>query len=179
MNKLINLGFYFNKNKNYIDLTSNFHPSGKKVSDLEIKKNLYKYQVRKNICSFKIDETIKKWSGSFTKYKGFVLVFPSQNSDSILEDIKYIQKSIFEILYKHKNKIIYKPGKDYFEEVLLEHNFFGKYILNDSISFDKNSISIEINGISDNTIIKICENISIKSFIIKNLNTNKIYFFNK
>lgn len=179
-NKMKKITDYLNKKGDIcIDISSIFHSSGKQVFELKVKKSLYKYQVRKNICSFKVDKTIKKWTGSFANYKGAIFVFPSQLSKDILENSEVIKDSFLRVLEEDKGRIIYKPNATGFKDLPFEHNFFGKYIVNDSISFDENSVSVEINGIPDDIIFELCDNVFIKSFIVKNLNTRKIYFCHK
>lgn len=128
------------------------------------------------------------------RYQGGVIVFPADatvaklDTNALNRDIKQILHTFnqrinkFEILHKIKNKFN-NCNKEHISAYCVGNFFHGKYIGNNGEIYDKQSLTLEVNGLSTKGLLYLAETVARifkqKCSVVKDLNTSKIYIANE
>lgn len=168
-----------------------FHPKGLSYPNgSNYQRGGYIMECKQNLNSFVLDEGVHDTQYGMADYRGGVIVFSTDvnavelDSNKILNKIKQII-----VTYKHRLKkdsmmhnVINKfndNGGEYIGAYSVGNFFKGKYVGDNGDMFNDKSLSIEINGLSSESLLKLAEMIAQEfmqeTVLVKDLNKNKIY----
>ena len=168
-----------------------FHPEGKTMPNgHSIQRGGYIQECIKNAESFVLDEGVHGEQYGLSKYKGGVIVFATDVNAVKLHDNNVINKvkQFIETIKNRwgKDKIVHNAinrfNKDSEERIgaySLGNFFKGKYIGDNGEMFSDKSISLEIDGLSSKSLLRLAEILATdfkqETVLVKDLNKNKIY----
>lgn len=129
-----------------------FHPSGKSLPNgSHFQRGGFLHECQQNKDAYILDEGVHCEQCGLSKYRGGVITFPNQ--------------------FKEKSESIgvYSVG-----------NFFkGNFVGESGEMYDETSLSIDVNGLSSESLIQLAENIAEKfhqeNVLVKDLNNGKIF----
>lgn len=169
-----------------------FHPEGKDMpNSVYVHRGFFLNECIKNMDSFVLTEGVCADQGSLSKYKGGVIVFSTDVNAVQTSENKLVNK-IRQVVNTYKNRL--RRGKiigdalksfnitnknEQVTNYTVGSSFKGSYLGQNGKIYNENSISIEINGLSSESLLALAE-ILYKSFnqecvLVKDLNKNKIY----
>ena len=171
-----------------------FHPTGKPVPDTShIHKGFYYEASDKNRNSFIMDETIHDEPNHSGKFKGGVIVFPvgvhaeTMSANNLKNEICQFWTTLEQ--RHNKSSIIHKLTRLFHDEPQLVDEqiyrcrvgsfFKGQYRSDDRTLFDENSIAVQVNGITADSLLLLAEYLC-KSFrqatvLVKDFYADGIY----
>ena len=147
-------------------------------------------ECRENLNSFILDEGVHGKQYGMAKYRGGIIVFSTDVNAVELDKNKIINK-IKQVITTFKNRlkkdaIIHNvmnkfndKGGEYIGAYSVGNFFKGKYVGDNGEMYNERSLSIEINGLSSESLLKVAEMIAQEfmqeTVLVKDLNKNKIY----
>lgn len=168
-----------------------FHPSGLPMPNgSHYQRGGFLYECKQNMNSFVLNEGVHGEQYGMADYRGGVIVFSTDVNAVEMSKNKIVNK-IKQILttFKHrlkKDSMIHNvmnkfndDGGEYIGAYSVGNFFKGKYVGDNGEMYDEKSLSVEINGLSSKSLLKVAELLA-KDFmqetvLVKDLNTNKIY----
>ena len=151
------------------------------------------HECKVNSEQFILDESIHGEQYGLSDYRGGIIVFSTDVNAVSLDKNKIYNKvkQILTTLNQRKNtssithKIINKFNKyndEYIGAYSIGNSFEGKYVGDNGEEYNERSVTIEINGLSSEGLLKLAEMIARifhqETVLVKDLNTNKIYLAN-
>lgn len=181
------------KTKTSIREVKYFHPSGQKLPNSSIvQKGGFLKECKDNINSYKLDEGVHSVQYGLSKYRGGIITFSTDvnalelSSNKILNKIKQVIETFKQRLQRgsliHKTITSFNNSNsenEYIGAYSVGNFFQGKYVGDNGAMYNEKSISVEINGLSSKSLMKVGELLA-KQFrqetvLVKDLNNNKIY----
>lgn len=169
-----------------------FHPEGKNMpNSVYVHRGFFLNECIKNIDNFILTEGICANQGSLSKYKGGVIVFSTDANAVQTSENKLVNK-IRQIVNTYKNRLMrgriigdalksfnVTNKNEQVTNYTVGSSFKGSYLGQNGKIYNENSVSIEINGLSSESLLTLAE-ILCKAFnqecvLVKDLNKNKIY----
>lgn len=169
-----------------------FHPSGKPMPNGSyIQRGGYLNECRLNANAYTLDESVHGEQYGLAKYRGGVITFSTDINAMELSDNPLINKikqavETFKQRLK-KDKMIHKAitlfdkenDEEYIGSYSVGHFFKGRYVGDKGEMFNEKSVSVEVNGLSSKSLVKLAERIADmfrqETVLVKDLNTNKIF----
>lgn len=159
-----------------------FHPEGLGFPNgSHYQRGGYLRECKKNIDSFVLDEGVHDTKYGMSDNRGGIIVFSTDVNALSLDDNKVLNK-IRQILTSYKKDSMIKSNDNGGESIgaYSVGNFFkGKYVGNNGKVFSDESLSIEMNGLSRESLLKMAEMIAQEflqeTVLVKDLSKNKIY----
>lgn len=168
-----------------------FHPEGKDMPNgSHYQRGYFIRECKTNASSFVLDEEVHDLQYKQERYRGGVIVFPTDINAAEVDDNQSFHKikrliTVFKY-HPQKDSIIQSITKifnsnkgDCISAFGVGHYFKGKYIGGKGNVYDEKSIAIEINGLSSRSLLTIAAMIARKlrqkTVLVKDLNKNKIY----
>lgn len=159
-----------------------FHPEGLVFPNgSHYQRGGYLRECRKNLDSFVLDEGVHDTQHGMSDNRGGIIVFSTDINALKLDDNKVLNK-IRQILTSYKKDSMIKSNDNGGESIgaYSVGNFFkGKYVGDNGKMFADKSLSIEINGLSRKSLLKMAEMLAQEflqeTVLVKDLNKNKIY----
>lgn len=151
------------------------------------------HECKVNAESFMLDEAVHGKQYSLSDYRGGIIVFSTDVNAVNLDKNKLYNKikQILTTLNQRHNtssithKIINKFNKyndEYIGAYSIGNSFDGKYVGDNGEEYNERSVTIEINGLSSQGLLRLAEMIARifhqETVLVKDLNTNKIYLAN-
>lgn len=169
-----------------------FHPSGKPMPNGSyIQRGGYLNECRLNANAYTLDESVHGEQYGLAKYRGGVITFSTDINAMELSDNPLINKikqavETFKQRLK-KDKMMHKAitlfdkenDEEYIGSYSVGHFFKGRYVGDKGEMFNEKSVSVEVNGLSSKSLVKLAERIADmfrqETVLVKDLNTNKIF----
>lgn len=168
-----------------------FHPEGKDMPNgSHYQRGYFICECKTNASSFVLDEEVHDLQYEQERYRGGVIVFPTDINAAEVDDnqLSHKIKRLITVFKYHPQKDSMLQGVvkifDNKEENCIGafsvgHYFKGKYIGDKGNVYNEKSIAIEINGLSSKSLLTIAAMIARKlrqeTVLVKDLNKNKIY----
>lgn len=169
-----------------------FHPEGKDMpNSVYIHKGFFLNECERNADNFVLSEGVCADQYGLSKYKGGVIIF-STDVNAVQSNENRLTNKIRQLINTYKNRL--RRGKiisdalttfnasssdEQVTSYTVGHSFKGSYLSRDGKRYDENSVSIEINGLSTESLLKlaeiICKYFRQECVLVKDLNKNKIY----
>ena len=157
-----------------------FHPSGSTLPNgSHYQKGGFLNECRKNMNDFVLDENVH--GEQMAKYRGGLIVLAvDEDAVQTLDNrIANATKQFIESLKDHFDKDNPRNNGECIGAYSLGNFFKGKYVGDNGKMFDDRSVCMEINGLSDKSLLKLAEMIAErfkqKSVLVKDFNQDKIY----
>ena len=168
-----------------------FHPSGKPIPNgCGFQRGGYLNECRINKNAYSMDESVHDEQYGLAKYRGGIITFSTDINAVKLHPSAFINKiKQFLETYKqrfNKDKMIHRQinrfnseGGEHIGAYSFGNFFKGKYVGDNGELYDEKSISIEVNGISSWSLVKLAEEFAKlfkqETVMVKDLNINKIF----
>ena len=165
-----------------------FHPSGLAMPNgSHIQRGGYLAECRKNAESFTLDDEVYGEQYGFLDYRGGVIVLPTAiNAVEMSHDV--FQNKVNQVVSAYgsrlrKGRIIRKSlnGEDteHIVAYSVGRSFTGKYVGDNGEMYDEKSLSVEVNGLSGRSLLRLAKMLAgtfmQETVLVKDLNTGKIY----
>ena len=168
-----------------------FHPEGKSMPNgSHYQRGGFIHECKQNMNSFVLDEGVHDTQYGMSEYRGGIIVFSTDVNAVELDKNKLLNKikqvvATFKNRFK-RNTIIHgvmnkfnKEGGEYIGAYSVGNFFKGRYVGDNGEMYNENSLSVEINGLSSESLLKVAEMIAQEfmqeTVLVKDLNKNKIY----
>jgi hypothetical protein len=134
-----------------------FHPSGKSLPNgSHIQRGGFLHECRQNKDAYVLSESVHGEQHGPAKYRGGVITFPAG-----INAPEWSDKDSFGGAYS------------------VGHCFKGKYVSDNGETYDETSFSIEVNGLSSQSLLQLAEHLAEtvlqKTILVKDLNNGKIW----
>ena len=144
-------------NKTSVREVKYFHPSGKSLPNgSHIQRGGFLHECRQNKEAYVLDESVHGEQHGLAKYRGGVITFPAG-----INALEWSDKDNFGGAYS------------------VGHCFKGKYVSDNGETYDETSFSIEVNGLSSQSLLQLAEHLAEtvlqKTVLVKDLNNGKIF----
>ena len=168
-----------------------FHPSGKPIPNgSNIQRGGYLNECRQNKNAYTLDEAVHGEQYGLAKYKGGIITFSTDvnaiqmSPNSIVNKIKQSVETFKQRFGKdkliHKAVNRFNQNEDEYIGAYSVGNFFhGRYVGDNGEMYNEKSVSVEVNGLSTNSLVKLAEYIAEifrqETVLVKDLNNGKIF----
>ena len=168
-----------------------FHPTGKSLPNgSNIQRGGFLHECKLNKESYVLDESVHGEQYGLADYKGGVITFSTDinalkmSNNAIVNKMKQFIETLKQRFNKDKilHNVITKFNKqsdEYIGAYSVGNFFKGKYVGDNGEMYDEKSLSIEINGLSTKSLVKVAEDIANRfrqeTVLVKDLNTGKIF----
>lgn len=169
-----------------------FHPDGKPMPNgSHIQRGGYLNECRLNANAYTLDEGVHGEQYGLAKYRGGIITFSTDinamelSPNKIINKIKQVIETFKQRLGKDKliHKVISVFDKENEEEYIgsysVGHFFKGRYVGDSGEMFSEKSLSVEVNGLSSKSLVRLAERIADtfrqETVLVKDLNCNKIF----
>jgi len=169
-----------------------FHPSGKPMPNgSHIQRGGYLNECRLNANAYTLDEGVHGEQYGLAKYRGGIITFSTDINAAELSPNKLINKikQVIETFKQRlgKDKLIHKVisvfdkenEEEYIGSYSVGHFFKGRYVGDSGEMFSEKSLSVEVNGLSSKSLVRLAERIADtfrqETVLVKDLNCNKIF----
>lgn len=165
-----------------------FHPSGHTMPNgSHIQRGGYLAECRRNAESFTLDESVHGEQYKFLDYRGGVIVLPTDvnaeemSRNALMDKVKQIVMTYGNRL--RKGRVVRKPlngkGTEHIGAYSVRESFTGKFIGDKGEVYGEKSLSVEVNGLSGRSFLRLAEMLADvfmqETVLVKDLNTGKIY----
>lgn len=165
-----------------------FHPSGHTMPNGSyIQRGGYLAECRRNVESFTLDESVHGEQYKFLDYRGGVIVLPTDvdvvemSQNTVLDKVKQVVMTYGNKL--REGRVVREPldgeGTEHIVAYSVGRSFTGKYVGDNGEMYDEKSLSVEVNGFSGRSLLRLAEMLADafdrKPMLVKDLNTGKIY----
>lgn len=168
-----------------------FHPNGKTMPNgSHYQRGGFLHECKMNKDSFILDESVHGGQYGMTRYRGGIIVFPT-DVDAIQLNTNEVLNKIKQIISTHKNRInrsgiVHNTSNQFNhqnrEDIVaysVGYFFKGTYVGDNGVTFNDTSMSIAIDGLSSLSFLKLAElvakSLKQETVLVKDLNLNKIY----
>ena len=167
---------------------SHFHPSGHAMPNgSHIQRGGYLAECRRNAELFTLDESVHGEQYGFLDYRGGVIVLPADvnaegmSRNALMDKVKQIVMTYGNRL--RKGRVVRKPlngkGTEHIVAYSVGKSFIGKYVGDKGAVYGEKSLSVEVNGLSGRSLLRLAEMLADafvqETVLVKDLNTGKIY----
>lgn len=169
-----------------------FHPSGKPMPNgSHIQRGGYLNECRLNANAYILNEGVHGNQYGLAKYKGGIITFSTDINalelakNNLINKIKQVVETFKQRLNKDKmiHKVITSFNKETEEEYIgaysIGHFFKGRYVGDSGEMFNEKSVSVEVNGLSSKSLVRLAEYIAEtfrqETVLVKDMNSNKIF----
>lgn len=169
-----------------------FHPDGKPMPNgSHIQRGGYLNECRLNANAYTLDEGVHGEQYGLAKYRGGIITFSTDinavklSPNKIVNKIKQVIETFKQRLGKDKliHKVISVFDKESEEEYIgsysVGHFFKGRYVGDSGEMFSEKSISVEVNGLSSKSLVRLAERIAYtfrqETVLVKDLNCDKFF----
>ena len=165
-----------------------FHPSGHTMPNgSHIQRGGYLAECRRNAESFTLDESVHGEQYKFLDYRGGVIVLPTDvdavemSQNTVLDKVKQVVMTYGNRL--RKGRVVREPldgeGTEHIVTYSVGRSFTGKYVGDNGEMYDEKSLSVDVNGLSGRSLLRLAEMLADvfmqETVLVKDLNTGKIY----
>ena len=165
-----------------------FHPSGLAMPNgSHIQRGGYLAECRRNAELFTLDESVHGEQYGFLDYRGGVIVLPTAINagemprNALIDKVKQVVMTYGNRL--RKGRVVRKPlngkGTEHIGAYSVGKSFTGKYVGDNGEMYDGKSLSVEVNGLSGRSLLRLAEMLADafvqETVLVKDLNTGKIY----
>lgn len=165
-----------------------FHPSGHTMPNgSHIQRGGYLAECRRNAESFTLDESVHGEQYKFLDYRGGVIVLPTDvdvvemSQNTVLDKVKQVVMTYGNRL--RKGRVVREPldgeGTEHIVAYSVGESFTGKFVGDNGEMYDGKSLSVEVNGFSGRSLLRLAEMLADvfmqETVLVKDLNTGKIY----
>ena len=165
-----------------------FHPSGIAMPNgSHIQRGGYLAECRRNAESFTFDESVHGEQYKFLDYRGGVIVLPMDvnavelSQNALMDKVKQVVVTYGNRL--RKGRVVREPlngeGAEHIVAYSVGRSFTGKYVGDNGEMYDEKSLSVEVNGLSGRSLLRLAEMLADafvqETVLVKDLNTGKIY----
>ena len=165
-----------------------FHPSGHAMPNgSHIQRGGYLAECRRNAELFTLDESVHGEQYGFLDYRGGVIVLPTDvnaeemSRNALMDKVKQIVVTYGNRL--SKGRVVRKPlngkGTEHIGAYSVGKSFTGKYVGDNGEMYGEKSLSVEVNGLSGRSLLRLAEMLADafvqETVLVKDLNTGKIY----
>lgn len=138
-----------------------FHPSGKSLPNgSHFQRGGFLHECQQNKDAYVLDESVHGEQCGLSKYRGGVITFPVDNNAILLSEL--IQEAVSQ-----------------FDAHSVGNFFKGKFVGESGEVYDETSLSIDVNGLSSESLTQLAENIAERfhqeTVLVKDLNNGKIF----
>ena len=165
-----------------------FHPSGHTMPNgSHIQRGGYLAECRRNAESFTLDESVHGEQYKFLDYRGGVIVLPTDvdavemSQNTVLDKVKQVVMTYGNRLRKGRvvRESLDGEGTEHIVAYSVGRSFTGKYVGDNGEMYDEKSLSVEVNGLSGRSLLRLAEMLADvfmqETVLVKDLNTGKIY----
>ena len=168
-----------------------FHPDGKTMPNgSHLQRGGFLNECRVNKGNYVLDEAVHGEQYGLAKYKGGVITFSTDvnavkmSGNKLINKIKQVVETFKQRI--GKGNIIHKAVRR-FNDASEEHigaysvgNFFhGRYVGDSGEMYNEKSVSVEVNGLSSKSLVKLAEYLAEmfrqETVLVKDLNNGKIF----
>lgn len=165
-----------------------FHPSGHTMPNgSHIQRGGYLAECRRNAESFTLDDGVHGEQYGLLDYRGGVIVLPMDvnavelSQNALMDKVKQVVVTYGNRL--RKGRVICKPlngeGAEHIVTYSVGRSFTGKFVGDNGEMYDEKSPSVEVNGLSGRSLLRLAEMLADvfrqETVLVKDLNTGKIY----
>lgn len=165
-----------------------FHPSGQTMPNgSHIQRGGYLAECRRNAESFTLDESVHGEQYKFLDYRGGVIVLPMDvnavelSQNALMDKVKQVVVTYGNRL--RKGRVVREPldgeGTEHIVTYSVGRSFTGKFVGDNGEMYDEKSLSVEVNGLSDRSLLRLAEMLADvfrqETVLVKDLSTGKIY----
>lgn len=165
-----------------------FHPSGHTMPNgSHIQRGGYLAECRRNAESFTLDDGVHGEQYKFLDYRGGVIVLPMDvNAVELSHDVFLNKVKQIVVTYGNrlrKGRVVREPldgeGTEHIVAYSVGKSFIGKYVGDKGEVYGEKSLSVEVNGLSGRSLLRLAEMLADvfmqETVLVKDLNTGKIY----
>ena len=168
-----------------------FHPSGKSIPNgSHVQRGGFLHECKLNRDNYRLDEAVHPEQYGLADYRGGIITFSTDlnavqlSKNVVLNKIKQTIETFKQRLLRFKkiHNLInrFNEKEDEYIGAYSVGNFFhGKYVGDNGEMFNEKSLSIEINGLSSKSLVRLAEDIADEfkqeTVLVKDLNKNKIF----
>lgn len=168
-----------------------FHPNGGTLPNGHpIQRGGFLHECKMNSLAYELDEAVHSNQYGLADYRGGVITFSTDvnaeelSKNAVVNKIKQIFKTYHNRFFRQSKiwnvfKSFNDKGGEYIGAFSVGNFFKGRYVGDDGNVYDEKSLSVEVNGLSSNSLVELaemlCKEFYQQTALVKDLNNGKIF----